>query len=162
MGGHFIRGAILKIPRFSAGIASWGMVDLCSAHTDGLDGFASFQNEHGRCFSDARDAFELSENEVAKSLHVANPQAKDVIEVACYQQALRNFRLAMDRRQKFSDVVWSLSRETNGHDHTDAQPKRGRIDPSAIAGDDASPPVVALRADHMALETAGHAQRGRD
>jgi hypothetical protein len=41
MGGHFIRGAILKIPRFSAGIASWGMVDLCTAHTDGLDGFAS-------------------------------------------------------------------------------------------------------------------------
>jgi hypothetical protein len=45
---------------------------------------SSFKNEHGRYFSDARDTFELGENEVAKSLHVENPQTKDVIEVACY------------------------------------------------------------------------------
>jgi hypothetical protein len=95
VGGFFMRGAISR---------RCGVVDLCSAHSDGLVGFPSFKNEHGRCFSDARDTFELGENEVAKSLHVANPQAKDVIEVACYQQTLRNFRLTMDRRQKFSDV----------------------------------------------------------
>jgi hypothetical protein len=110
---------------------------LCSTPSEGLDGFAGFKNEHGRCFSDAWDAFELGENEVAKGLDVANPQAKDVVEIARYQQALRNFRLAMYRCQKFSDVIWSLPGETNGHDHADAQAKRGRIDPSAIAGDDA-------------------------
>ena len=61
----------LKTPIFGR-IAGRGVLDLCIAHCGGLDGLASFKNEHGRRFSDAWDAFELGENEVAKGLHVAN------------------------------------------------------------------------------------------
>jgi hypothetical protein len=64
------------------------------------------------------------------------PNAENVIEIARDQQAFGDFRMPSHCGQEFLDISGRLPGEPDRDDSADAEAKRSRVDPCAVARDD--------------------------